>query len=308
MDNYMHYKDDSQEIYSGCWWLFNSEKKYWKLREWILPPWLITVEVLVIASLLVNVATAITAACTFLHCCPQFHHEYYQSYAMFAASALMFLSAMFTLIGAATYGVMCQDWQWMPRPDWNFLSWGYGFYIIHGLVAIASAISFFVESKKVYDKLQAMEDEMAMQMQSFQMSAYPQSAYSDYPQSAPPDYNGYGQQSYGQAPSHQSYAKSMSHASYDEKKMPDDEVFVSADKPDAPQLDQYGNPIQVEPQYDQYGNPVQPAPQYDQYGNPVQPAPQYDQYGNPVLPAPQYDQYGNPVLAYDQYGNSYYPT
>ena len=37
MDNYMHYKDDSQEIYSGCWWLFSNEKKYWKLREWILP-------------------------------------------------------------------------------------------------------------------------------------------------------------------------------------------------------------------------------------------------------------------------------
>lgn len=37
MDNYMHYKDDSQEIYSGCWWVFNRAKKYWKLREWLLP-------------------------------------------------------------------------------------------------------------------------------------------------------------------------------------------------------------------------------------------------------------------------------
>ena len=37
MDNYMHHKDDSQEIYSGCWWVFNRDKKYWKLREWLLP-------------------------------------------------------------------------------------------------------------------------------------------------------------------------------------------------------------------------------------------------------------------------------
>ncbi len=36
MDNYMHHKDDSQEIYSGCWWVFNRDKKYWKLREWLL--------------------------------------------------------------------------------------------------------------------------------------------------------------------------------------------------------------------------------------------------------------------------------
>lgn len=37
MDNYMHHKDDSQEIYSGCWWVFSTDKKYKKLREWLLP-------------------------------------------------------------------------------------------------------------------------------------------------------------------------------------------------------------------------------------------------------------------------------
>jgi len=299
MDNYMHYKDDSQEIYSGCWWLFNREKKYWKLREWILPPWLITVQVLVIASLLVTVGTLFTAASAFLHFCPLFHHEFYQSYAMFAASALMFLSSMMTLIGAALYGAMCQDWQWMPRPDWNFLSWGFGFYIIHCVTAAASGACFFMESKQVYDKLQVMEDEMAAM--TMQMSAYPPSAYSDYPTTVPPGYNGYSQSAYSQ-PSYQpsSYApKSMSQPSYDEKKMDPDEVFASADKSDAPQFDQYGMGVEQEPQYDQYGNPVLPAaPQYDQYGNPVQPAPQYDQYGNPLLPPPQYDQYGNPVAPY----------
>lgn len=305
MDHYMHYKDDSQEIYSGCWWLFSNEKKYWKLREWILPPWLITVQVLVISCFLVNIATLITAASTFLHYCPLFHHEYYQSYAMFAASALMFLSTMMGLIAAALFGVMCQDWQWMPRPDWNFLSWGYGFFIIHALVATASGVCFFLESKKVYDKLQAMEDEMTAM--SMQMSAYPQYEYSEYAnQPPPPGYNGYNQPSYatpGYQPS--SYAgktasepSSYDKSAYDKKAAEADEVFTN-DKPDAPQFDQYGNPLQPEPpQYDQYGNPLQPAPQYDQYGNPMAPAVQYDQYGNPLLPAPQYDQYGNPMNPY----------
>ena len=36
MQNYMHYKDDSQEVYNGCWWVFNLEKRYWKLRDWLL--------------------------------------------------------------------------------------------------------------------------------------------------------------------------------------------------------------------------------------------------------------------------------
>ena len=37
MHDYMHHKDDSQTIYDGCWWVFNREEKYWKLREWVLP-------------------------------------------------------------------------------------------------------------------------------------------------------------------------------------------------------------------------------------------------------------------------------
>lgn len=35
--DYMHHKDDSQEIYNECWWVFNQEAKYSKLREWLLP-------------------------------------------------------------------------------------------------------------------------------------------------------------------------------------------------------------------------------------------------------------------------------
>jgi len=36
-NNYMHFKDDSQEVYSECWWLFDTKPKYYKLREWIIP-------------------------------------------------------------------------------------------------------------------------------------------------------------------------------------------------------------------------------------------------------------------------------
>jgi len=35
--NYMQFKDDSQEVYNGCWWLFDTQPKYYKLREWIIP-------------------------------------------------------------------------------------------------------------------------------------------------------------------------------------------------------------------------------------------------------------------------------
>ena len=37
MNGYMHHKDYAQEIYSGCWWVFNRDPKFWKLHEWLLP-------------------------------------------------------------------------------------------------------------------------------------------------------------------------------------------------------------------------------------------------------------------------------
>jgi hypothetical protein len=36
-NNYMHFKDDSQQVYSGCWWVFDKQPKYYKLREWLTP-------------------------------------------------------------------------------------------------------------------------------------------------------------------------------------------------------------------------------------------------------------------------------
>ena len=59
------------------------------------------------------------------------------------------ISAMITFICATVFAQMCQDWQWMPRPDMNFLSWGYGFFIISGIASIGAGVCFYLEAKKV---------------------------------------------------------------------------------------------------------------------------------------------------------------
>ena len=35
--NYMHHRDDLQEIYNGCFWVFDGSERYQKLRDWLLP-------------------------------------------------------------------------------------------------------------------------------------------------------------------------------------------------------------------------------------------------------------------------------
>jgi hypothetical protein len=226
MDNYMHYKDDSQEIYSGCWWMFSRDKKYWKLREWLLPPWLISCQVMVIGCLLVEIAAVFIIASVFLHFCPILNHEYYQTYAMFAGSAMMFLVTMITFICATVFGEMCQDWQWMPRPDMNFLSWGYGFFIISGLASIGAGVCLFMEAKKCYKELLAREEEYTKMTIGMEMSAMGYAPSVGTTASYPPGYNGYGQDksqgqgSYGQGSYGQSQGSSQGQQGYNPQVYP----------------------------------------------------------------------------------------
>jgi len=186
MSNYMHHKDDSQELYRGCWWVFNSETKYRKLREWLLPPWLIAVQVLVTGCLTLFIATALTIAFVFLHFCPIMNHEYHQTYALFASAAMMFLTTLGIFVSGTVYGQMSQDREWMPNPQFNFLSWGYGFLIMAGIASISAGVCFYLEAKKAYEEL--IRREMAFAKNILEMTGYAPSEKSDRPPSYPGSY------------------------------------------------------------------------------------------------------------------------
>ncbi|ESN89893.1 hypothetical protein HELRODRAFT_91254 [Helobdella robusta] len=178
-NKYMQFKDDSQELYSGCWWVFDMQPKYYKLREWLTPPWFITCQVLVVGCLLILITTSLIVAMIFLHQCPIMNHEYLQTYGMFSAGSLMIL------VIALIFGIQTNDRYWLPRPDLNFLSWGYGFLIITGLFSLASGILLYKEAQKTYDTLLRKEDEYtkaALEMSTYQLE--PPSSLPDYDYSA----------------------------------------------------------------------------------------------------------------------------
>jgi hypothetical protein len=103
---------------------------------------------------------------------------------------------MFTIIIGAVFAVECQDRNWMPRPDLFFLSWGFGFYIISGIMSLFSGICFFYEAWKVYKEL--LNREMEFTNAALQMSGYPMSQTQAY---------SYGQPSYGQPSYAPSYGR-----------------------------------------------------------------------------------------------------
>ena len=68
------------------------------------------------------------------------------------------ISAAMTVIVASLFATQCQDRNWLPRPDLNLLSWGFGFLIINGIISIPAGAFFFMEAKSVYDELLDREE------------------------------------------------------------------------------------------------------------------------------------------------------
>lgn len=59
----------------------------------------------------------------------------------------LFLPVVLILIQAIIFGIKKEDRQWVPRPDQNYLSWAYGFFIISAFFTLFSAITLVMASR-----------------------------------------------------------------------------------------------------------------------------------------------------------------
>jgi hypothetical protein len=176
--DYMQFKDDSQQVYSACWWVFDPQPKYYKLREWLTPPWFITCQVLTTGSLMIEILVTVMTGLIFLHCCPLLNHEYLQTYTMFAAGSMMFLVTMILFVVGIVFGYQVNDRYWLPRPDQNYLSWGFGFMVISMICALAAGILLFKAAWDCYNMLLQKEDDycqraLDMSAGGMELSTYP---------------------------------------------------------------------------------------------------------------------------------------
>ena len=79
---------------------------------------------------------------------------------------------MVALVVGILFGYQVNDRYWLPRPDLNFLSWGFGFLIISGIASLVSGVLLFKAAWDTYNELLLREDEytkQAMELSTFQM-------------------------------------------------------------------------------------------------------------------------------------------
>lgn len=72
---------------------------------------------------------------------------------------LLKIAAMVSFVVAIVFGVQVNDRYWLPRPDQNYLSWGFGFLIISAIFTCVSGVCLFKEGWRAYEELLIKEDE-----------------------------------------------------------------------------------------------------------------------------------------------------
>lgn len=130
----------SMKIYRGCWWIFSDHLR--PMREYILPSWFISVQVMISVTLLCQALVVIFLLSLLVRCCP---HQM-ESILLMISSIMMFLCGLLIAISLIVFGVMSEDRQWMPRPDQNFLSWSFGICVMSGFFSLFGAMCLLVAS------------------------------------------------------------------------------------------------------------------------------------------------------------------
>jgi hypothetical protein len=170
---YRHYKDDLQIPYTGCFWFWTNEM--YRFRDWIIPrkvfrkafflyshfsfclAWFKWVQAFATLAFIFTLATISSLAIAVFS---SFRWQWrYQliwcilsfvicKYSMNILIRFSFILVTFELIAVCVYGVYSQDRLWMPRPEFNYLS--YSFWLEVGALFFAlCACRFYFGIKKM---------------------------------------------------------------------------------------------------------------------------------------------------------------
>lgn len=146
-NDYTFWKDYNGKRYKGCWYIFSDQ--YRVIWEWLSPPWFIVCQVIASTCILFQFITTIILILLVLNYFPEYLHEVI----LMGGSFVYFFIVVLILIQAIIFGIKKEDRQWVPRPDQNYLSWAYGFFIISAFFTLFSAITLVLASRDFKRKL-----------------------------------------------------------------------------------------------------------------------------------------------------------
>ncbi|CAF4194293.1 unnamed protein product [Rotaria socialis] len=134
---YRHYKDDLQIPYTGCFWFWTNEM--YRFRDWIIPTWFKWVQAFATLAFIFTIMTISSLAVAVFSA---FRWQW-RCQAIWSIMCLIIFA--FELIAISIYGVRSQDRLWMPRPEFNYLSYSYWFEFAALVLALFACIAFAID-------------------------------------------------------------------------------------------------------------------------------------------------------------------
>ncbi|UJR22982.1 hypothetical protein I4U23_026009 [Adineta vaga] len=148
---YRHYKDDLQIPYTGCFWFWTNEM--YRFRDWIIPPWFKWVQAFATLAFIFTVAT-ISSLAVGVFSAFRWQWRYQVIWCI-----MSFVIVACELVALCVYGIYSQDRLWMPRPEFNYLSYSYWIEAGALIFALTSCLLFAAEVQFLREPLETYLDD-----------------------------------------------------------------------------------------------------------------------------------------------------
>jgi len=109
-------------LFTGCDPVWGHE--YRLIREWLLPPWLLTVQALLLLSLLLSIFARILSVLAILRLPVTVFLRYGERLLLTWVVADL-LAFFLLLLASTTFAICCWSRQWLLYPNYNYLSWAW---------------------------------------------------------------------------------------------------------------------------------------------------------------------------------------
>ena len=131
-------------LFHGCHPMWGST--YHQIREWLMPPWLLAIQGLLIICLILAVLAR------FLSLSVVFHYPE-AAWLQFGSSLLLIIGLLDLLVGvllsviSLVFAASCWSRSWLLYPNYNYLSWGWAAALLASWAQLASSGLFLTEAR-----------------------------------------------------------------------------------------------------------------------------------------------------------------
>lgn len=143
---YPYYQFDKR--FTGCYWIYSSE--YYVIREWLLPGWLLFIQLCVTLSFLFSFSAQFILSAIIIRYPLQMvlTYEYLLTMVAFILTASSAVLLMFSVL---LFPLNCWRRDWLLTPLYNHLSWSYYFALISFVIHAGAAYVLYKESKRAWE-------------------------------------------------------------------------------------------------------------------------------------------------------------